>query len=264
MSKCIAFAGSFLGRAAAPPPPPRLMPARQLFTSPVVRMAAAAGPRRMPAIIRPMVPSQALLDFVEDRAQPRAAVLKSLSQYVKQNGLQDPSNKKMVLCDAKLQALFGVDQCTILEMSKYITPHLTKPELAGGKYIAEAEELEKQYLVNQEKEAEQMKKSGVAPKARRQRRSSSSSAIKDQEKGRRLFKPVVLSEDLSAICRGQKEMPRQQIVKAVWDYIRLNNLQGKPGEPIRCDFLLKKVFYEDSIDVKTIMKGIGAHVTKKE
>lgn len=225
---------------------------------PLRAVTSTAQVRRMPAVIRPVVPSPALLPFVEDKAQSRAVVLKILSAYVKAHNLQDPNNRRIVLCDDKLKSLFGVEQCTILEMSKYVSPHLRKPEDVGGRYLEEAKIVEKNYFLEKENEVQAEK-----PVTKKKRTRRAASVNDDKKKGQRLFKPVILSDELSAVCRSQKEMQRQEIVKAVWEYIRLNNLQGKPGQPIKCDFLLKKVFNADEIDVRTIMKGISAHVTKK-
>lgn len=225
-------------------------------------MNTEIGRKRVPAVMRPMVPSQELQKFVGDRALPRAEVLKSLSQYVKKHELQDPSNRRIVHCDERLRSLFGVDKCTILEMSKYISPHLDKPEVVGGKYVVEAEQLEEQYLANLVEKAAD--KSEASKSKKRGKALRKQLASMDKEQGRRLFKPVILSPELSAICRGKKEMPRPDILKAVWDYIRLNNLNSTQGEPIKCDFLLQKVFGVDRISSTDIMKGISKHVTKKE
>lgn len=225
-----------------------------------VRYVAIAGPPRVPAIMRPLVPSQELRHFVEDTVHPRSTVLKILNAYVKEHNLQDPQNRKIVRCDERLKSLFGVDHCTIIQMSKYITPHLSKPELVGGKYVDEAKTFEENYV--------RMKIAAAAenpsPKPKRKSRKRSPATPGSPKPPLVIFRPVLLSPELSAICRQKKELPRQDIVKSVWEYIRLNNLQGGPGKPIRCDYLLKKVYDTDFIDVKTVMKGISAHVTKIE
>lgn len=223
---------------------------RQYSVTPV----ASATPRRMPAIIRPVVPAPPLLQFLEDGVYQRSNVVKALGEYVREHNLQDPSNKSIVKCDEKLRNLFGVDQCTMQEISKYISPHLLKPETVGGKYLAEARQIEDEYL--REKDRAPASSSGKKKKTRR-------SVKEDNTSSNHLLRPVILSEELAIICR-RKEMPRPQIVKAIWDYIRLNNLKGKPGEPVRCDFLLRKVYKADKIDVKDVMRGIEAHVTRKE
>lgn len=266
-----AFSGPFIPSRVFAPFVHGLRPSHAQVCQPraqAVGLAAAADrkadakPKRMPAIIRPMVPSAELLQFVEDKAQPRSTMLKLLSSYVKKHNLQDPNDMRMVLCDAKLKKLFGVEKCTILEMSKYITPHLKKPELMGGRYVEEANRVEEEYLKKKEIEEADRIASGLPTKKKKRTRKVSAEAAKDRKEGRKLFKPVILSPELAAICR-KEEMPRQEIVKAVWEYIRLNNLQGKPGQPIKCDFLLRKVYDADEIDVRSIMKGIAKHVTNK-
>lgn len=268
-----AFAAPLLpGRALFPSTLSRhspLAPVYRVAPRAISLVATAPGPRsgakpaRVPAIVRPMVPSRDLLQFVEDKAQPRSVVLKSLSKYVKDHELQDPNDRRIVLCDDKLKKLLGVEKCTILEMSKYITPHLSKPETVGGKYLEDAGKFEEEYLRVKAAEAAERLENGepLKPVRGRKKRRVSKTNTEDKTKGRRLFKPVLLSPDLAAVCRKQ-EMPRHEIVKAVWEYIRLNNLQSKPGEPIKCDFLLRKVFDSDEIDVRAIMKGVAAHVKK--
>lgn len=214
---------------------------------------------KVPAIIRPVVPDPKLHDLqIEDKAQLRPVILKRLSSYVKENNLQDPSDKRKVICDAKLESIFGVKDCTILEMSKYITPYLRKPEELGGRYIEEARLAEEEYI--KMKEEEEKKNGGSKKKGKRRPSKANGAAMKE---GRKIFKPVILSKELAAICRVN-EMPRQQIIQAIWEYIRLNNLQGQKGEPVRCDFLLKQVYKTDTVDVRTIMKGISGHTTNKE
>jgi upstream activation factor subunit UAF30 len=220
----------------------------------VFAAAAPAVPaRRMPAVSRPLVPSRELQAFVPDKAQPRSAVLKILSAYVKENGLQDPVKKTVVNCDGPLRALFGVDSCTFLGMSKYISPHLRKPEEVGGKYLEEARLFEEAW-------AEENAGKVVSKKKVAKRGTVSSEEAKANGTG--LWAPVKLSADLSKVCGSKAELPRQEVVKAVWDYIRAHKLQGKAGEPVRCDAALKTVFKSDTVTARQIMGGIGSHLTK--
>lgn len=220
-------------------------------------VAAAAGKpaaaRRMPAVSRPLVPSRELQAFVPDHAVTRGAVLKRLSAYVKENGLQDAENKRMVNCDPALKALFGVESCTFLGMSKYVSPHLRKPEDVGGKYVEEARLVEQAWLKENADKPQ-------APKKVTKRKPVNQEEAKANGTG--LWRPVGLSPDLAKVC-GKKEMPRQEVIKAVWTYIRAKKLQSKPGEPVKCDALLKSVFKSDTITAREIMGGVSPHITKK-
>ena len=54
---------------------------------------------------------------------PRAQVVKSLWAYIKDNELQDPKNKRNILCDDKLRELLGVEKFLGFGMMKYLNKH---------------------------------------------------------------------------------------------------------------------------------------------
>lgn len=213
--------------------------------------------RRMPAIIRPVVPSQRLLDFcnnVEDKAQSRSTIVKIMSNYIKENNLQNPDNRRIVYCDEKLKSLFGVDQCTMLEVGKYVTPYLHNPEDLGGRYVEEARLVEVSYFEKKdaEKAAEKESKASSARSAPGERRVTKP----------RVFKQLVLSPDLAKVCKAA-HLSRPQVLKAVWVYITENDLKSGSGKPVKCDALLQKVFGLEEIDVPGVMKGIAPHLSSQ-
>lgn len=56
------------------------------------------------------------------------------------------------------------------------------------------------------------------------------------------MKPMKLSEDLEAVV-GKGPMPRSEVVKHLWDYIKKNGLQDQKNKRnINADDKLKKVF----------------------
>ena len=73
-----------------------------------------------------------------------------------------------------------------------------------------------------------------------------------------LKKAVKLNEDLAAIC-GSKELPRTEITKKLWDYIKENKLQtktvnGSPenaGKFIVADEKLIKIFQNTNATSKS-------------
>ena len=56
------------------------------------------------------------------------------------------------------------------------------------------------------------------------------------------MKPMKISEDLAAVV-GKGPMPRSEVVKKLWIYIKKNSLQDKKNKRhINADANLKKVF----------------------
>lgn len=55
---------------------------------------------------------------------PRTQALKLIWAYIKENNLQDPENKKVIICDEKLKKIFGgKDRVGFLEIAGLISPH---------------------------------------------------------------------------------------------------------------------------------------------
>jgi DNA topoisomerase-3 len=55
----------------------------------------------------------------------RTLVVKKLWDYIKAQGLQDPTNKRAINADAKLKPVFGKDQITMFELAGLIGKHLS-------------------------------------------------------------------------------------------------------------------------------------------
>jgi upstream activation factor subunit UAF30 len=73
--------------------------------------------------------------------------------------------------------------------------------------------------------------------------------------------PLTPSAELAAVV-GSKPIPRTEIVKKIWDYIRKNGLQDKNNKRmINTDEKLKKVFDgKNQISMFEIAKGVNNHV----
>jgi len=74
---------------------------------------------------RPLKPSAELAAIIGSEPQPRTQVTKLLWQYIKANNLQNPANKRNILCDAKLKAVMGKDEVTMFEMTGLVGKHLS-------------------------------------------------------------------------------------------------------------------------------------------
>jgi DNA topoisomerase-3 len=51
-------------------------------------------------------------------------VVKKLWDYIKAQGLQDPKDKRTILADAKLQAVFGKPSINMFELAGIVGKHL--------------------------------------------------------------------------------------------------------------------------------------------
>ncbi len=57
---------------------------------------------------------------------PRSEVVKALWVYIKKNNLQNPTNKRNILADENLKAVFdGKAEVTMFEMTKLVSKHLS-------------------------------------------------------------------------------------------------------------------------------------------
>ncbi|MBP5429750.1 MAG: hypothetical protein J6Y25_02520 [Elusimicrobiaceae bacterium] len=76
--------------------------------------------------MKPWTPSATLAAVIGTTALPRTEVVKKMWSYIKSNGLQDKTNKRMINTDAKLAPLFeGKKQISMFEMNKYLSKHLS-------------------------------------------------------------------------------------------------------------------------------------------
>jgi len=89
-------------------------------------MATAADTtKKTSAFNKTLKPSPALAKVVGEEALPRTEVVKKLWDYIKSHNLQNPANKRNILCDATLKAVMGKDEVTRFEMTGLVGKHLS-------------------------------------------------------------------------------------------------------------------------------------------
>ena len=82
----------------------------------------------------------------------------------------------------------------------------------------------------------------------------------DGKGGSALQKPVTPSKDLAAIV-GDAPLPRTEVTKKVWDYIKANNLQDeKDRRSINADDKLEKIFKKKQVTMFEMTKLVSGHV----
>jgi chromatin remodeling complex protein RSC6 len=76
-----------------------------------------------------------------------------------------------------------------------------------------------------------------------------------------LSKPLSLSPELEAVI-GKGPMPRTEVVKQLWVYIKKNNLQNPQNKRnILADAKLKLVFGKDEVTMFEMTKLVSAHLS---
>jgi chromatin remodeling complex protein RSC6 len=74
---------------------------------------------------RPVTPSADLAAITGSDPLPRSQVVSKMWDYIRKNNLQNPANKREILADDKLKKVFGVDKCSMFEMNKHLSRHLS-------------------------------------------------------------------------------------------------------------------------------------------
>jgi upstream activation factor subunit UAF30 len=80
--------------------------------------------KRPNALQQPLRPSAELAAVVGADPLPRGEVVSKVWEYIKANGLQNPENRREIVADGKLEAVFGKERVTMFEMNKHLARHL--------------------------------------------------------------------------------------------------------------------------------------------
>ena len=90
-------------------------------------MTEGLSPKRTagPGLMKPMTPSAELAAIIGAEPLPRTEVVSKVWGHIRANNLQDPADKRTIVADDKLRAVFGKERATMFEMQKLLSPHLT-------------------------------------------------------------------------------------------------------------------------------------------
>ena len=85
------------------------------------------GKQKNTAFMRPVQLTEVLEEVVGKGPMPRTEVTKKLWDYIKKNNLQDPSNKRNIVPDAKLSKVFGTNEpVDMFKMTSLVSKHLSE------------------------------------------------------------------------------------------------------------------------------------------
>jgi upstream activation factor subunit UAF30 len=106
-------------------------PAKKAAAKAPAKKAAAKAPAKKAAktasaFNKAMKVSPALAAVIGGDARPRTEVTSAIWAYIKKHDLQDPKNKRNILADEKLKAVFGGKKSvTMFEMTALVSKHLS-------------------------------------------------------------------------------------------------------------------------------------------
>lgn len=91
----------------------------------MAKASSGTGRKAGGGLARPVKPSADLAAIVGSAPLPRSEVVSKVWDHIRKNNLQNPNNKREILADDKLKKVFGVDKCTMFEMNKHLSKHLS-------------------------------------------------------------------------------------------------------------------------------------------
>lgn len=171
----------------------------------------------------------------------RTEIVKMLWDYIKENDLQNPENKREIILDDKLKKVFGKDvkSFTMFTINKYIGAHVEpfKPvDLTTNTTVSK----------------------------KRKSKAVDKNATKKRRAGSGFQAPYQLSPELARVT-GKQILPRPQVVKKLWEYIRANNLQDPSDKrTVICDTKFKLVMGgQAKVTIFSMQKYITEHLLEK-
>ncbi|WP_232477502.1 SWIB/MDM2 domain-containing protein [Roseomonas sp. KE0001] len=83
------------------------------------------APAKKPnALQQPLQPSPELAAVVGDGKLTRGEVVSKVWEYIKAGNRQNPDDRREILADDKLRAVFGKDKVSMFEMNKHLARHV--------------------------------------------------------------------------------------------------------------------------------------------
>ncbi|POO02740.1 p53 negative regulator [Trema orientale] len=192
--------------------------------------------------------SPQLQKFIGASEMARTEVVKQMWIYIREKSLQDPNDKRNIICDEPLRNLFGVDSINMFQMNKALSKHI---------WSLDSDSVNQSQSREKEKQRRQVREESDEPNHKEKRQKGGNSGF---------LAPLRLSDSLvNFLGTGESALSRAEVIKRMWDYIKQNNLQD-PSDKRRiiCDEKLKELFDVDSFTGFTVSKLLAAHFIKAD
>ncbi|XP_008806342.1 uncharacterized protein LOC103719054 [Phoenix dactylifera] len=179
--------------------------------------------------------SPQLQAIVGEPTMARTQIVKQLWAYIRKNNLQDPNNKRKIICNDELRMVFETDCTDMFKMNKLLAKHIIPLESTRdpGPESKKLKATTTELVSATEPDADQY--------------------------------PVVISDALANFFgTGESEMLQSEALRRVWDYIKNNQLEDPMnGMMILCDSKLQQLFGCKSLSALGISEMLSHHLFKR-
>lgn len=200
-------------------------------------------PRKLSGFCRPGQLSPRLSEFMSCGIMPRTEVVKKIWVYIKENGLQNPEDKREILCDEKLESLFDCKRLSMFSLNKLLAPMITPiPDLPEDQTTTMVKKSKKKPVKSASSKAKKAQEEKLKGKKKRKSKKDRPPRVLLEHNLNPFGGAVLLSRELSELL-GERELPRTEVTRLMWRYIKEHGLQNaEDGREIFCDAKLRKVF----------------------
>ncbi|XP_072993785.1 uncharacterized protein [Typha latifolia] len=179
--------------------------------------------------------SPELQAIVGEPTMARTEIVKQLWAYIRKNNLQDPNNKRKIICNDELRVVFETDCTDMFKMNKLLAKHIIPLEPTKGS----------------------------GPDSKKLKAAATehvSSAAPDTDQF-----PLVISDALAIFFgTGEREMLQSEALRRVWDHIKSNQLEDPVNATvILCDSKLQQLFGCESLSAAGISEMLANHLFKQ-
>jgi hypothetical protein len=131
--------------------------------------------------------------------------VKLLWAYIRENGLQDPENRRKIICNDVLRILFNTDSTDMFKMNKLLSKHIWP--LENGSTVVTCPD-------------------NAEPRPKKPKIEKSEAGHDGRGRSSGFLAPIPISEGLAKFLGAEDgKVSRADAVKRIWDYIKENNLQ---------------------------------------
>ncbi|CAK9217179.1 unnamed protein product [Sphagnum troendelagicum] len=187
--------------------------------------------------------SPELQAVVGETELPRTQVVKLLWAYIRENGLQDPENRRKIICNDVLRILFNTDSTDMFKMNKLLSKHIWP--LENGSTVVTCPD-------------------NAEPRPKKPKIEKSEAGDGGRGRSSGFLAPIPISEGLAKFLGAEDgKVSRADAVKRIWDYIKENNLQDPTNKKmIVCDSKLQELFECDTFVGFGLTKLLSPHFLK--